>query len=564
MFSLSAYLYIADGELANALKRLSKPRFKSKDWVNPGQLAYVYWINAVRDSMLILRRHSLLPQLSNLRQLRKLFPPLAAIIDHFNSKDKTSKKKACNDVIEFFFGSRKGSLLGTSASRLFAKKAFYNDPSGILIYLKLFHACALWMLHPQHKDIAFLVGGRYYGCKNDPSDRRDSLYLSPANLAITDSRQVVAFDEFQLTSDLIFLAPQTTAAFLFETKANITVPVALTNKVKQWKKSDKSGSYVGMPKANDDDVDDDGEDGEQDGRREKVAKKGFTKQLFKDPMDNLSAALTTLCSAIDNKDAGYPALNDVLNQHNVLVQMTTHGAPIALMQQETDDIVELDDKNDRSDSSSASSSDDSGSNNNGSKSVSSGSSESESENNRDEEGENVSTHNSTAQHDQEVTHNDIVASNQEPSTSVSTKEKGVVEGEFSHKSIVAHMKMFETNGVTDGRMTSQDINAVLGLRTRADFRNKGDKKFFCSFKSEDMQKIRDLYKALDDAPCENPWMKDFVKYLKQLRTEDWANSIIDLPENEGIDENGEMDDNLLLLWKQGKDFQDKFFPPDEM
>ena len=183
---------------------------------------------------------------------------------------------------------------------------------------------------------------------------------------------------------------------------------------------------------------------------------------------------------------------------------------------------------------------------------------------KDEEGENVSTHNSTAQHDQEVTHNDIVASNQEPSTSVSTKEKGVVEGEFSHKSIVAHMKMFETNGVTDGRMTSQDINAVLGLRTRADFRNKGDKKFFCSFKSEDMQKLRDLYKALDDAPCENPWMKDFVKYLKQLRTEDWANSIIDLPENEGIDENGEMDDNLLLLWKQGKDFQDKFFPPDEM
>ena len=59
-------------------------------------------------------------------------------------------------------------------------------------------------------------------------------------------------------------------------------------------------------------------------------------------------------------------------------------------------------------------------------------------------------------------------------------------------------------------------------------------------------------------------MKDFVTYLKQLRTEDWANSIIDLPENEGIDENGEMDDNLLLLWKQGKDFQDKFFPPDEM
>jgi len=562
MFSLSAYLYIVDGELANTLKRLSKQRFKSKDWTSAGQLGYVYWINAVRDSMLILRRHSLLPQLSSLKQLRKLFPPLAAIIDQFNSKDKTSKKKACNDVVDFFFGGGKGSLLGTSASRLFSKQSFYNEPSGILIYLKLFHAYALWMLYPQHKDIAFLVGGRYFGCKNDPSasNRRDSLYLSPANLSITDTRQVVAFDECQLTSDLIFLAPQTTAAFLFETKANITVPVALTNKVKEWKKADKSGSYVGMPKANDDDVDDDDKDGEQGGRREKVAKKGFTKQLFKDPMHDLSAALTALCSAIDNTDADYPALNDVLNQHNILVQMTTHGAPIALMQQETNVNVERDDRKEDSDSSSASSSSDS----------SSHKTESEDDSSKDD---SDSTHNSStdkkketqeeehaARHDQTVTQNNIVAPNQEPSTSASDEEKSDVEDDFSHKSIVAHMKRFKTNGVTDGGMKSKYINAALGLKTRANFRNKGDKIFFCSIKSEDMPEIKALYKNRDATPCKKHWMKKFVRYLKQLRTQDWANSICDLPEPADGDEICDMDDNLLLFWKEGTEFQKRFFP----
>ena len=99
MFSLSAYLYVADSELAHIQKRLSKARYGSKDHVSFGQLGYVYWINAVRDSMLIVRRHSLLPQPSSLKQLRKLFPPLAAIIDQFNSKEKASKKQACNDVI---------------------------------------------------------------------------------------------------------------------------------------------------------------------------------------------------------------------------------------------------------------------------------------------------------------------------------------------------------------------------------------------------------------------------------------------------------------------------------
>lgn len=572
MFSLSAYLYIADSELANIQKRLSKARYGSKDHVSSGQLGYVYWINAVRDSMLILRRHSLLPQPSSLKQLRKLFPPLAAIIDQFNSKENASKKQACNDVIEFFFGNEAGSCLGTSASRLFSKQSFYNDPSSILIYLKLFHGYALWVLQPQHKDMAFLVGGRYHGCKIAPTDRRDSLYLSPAHLEISDTRQVDAFNECQLTDNLIFLAPQSTAAHLFKTKANITEPVALKEKVNEWTKADNLGCYVGMPKANDViDDDDKEEDGEQGGRIEKVARKGFTKQLFKVPMDKLSSALTSLSSAIDNTDAGCAALNDVLHQHNILVQMTTHGTPIALMQEETNANVKRVDNNKNSDSSTASSSDDAVSKSSGSTSTEESESEETGDDNsktdkteESEKDDQPGDENVTRKEDDSSTHNSDTNEKEdaqvEKDTEVSGEVTGGAEGEFSHENVVAQMKQFETNGVTDGGMKGPDINAALGLETKADFRSKVDKRFFHSIKSEDMQEIKALYNDRDDAPCEKPWMKNFVKYLKQLRAEDWANSINDLPDIEERDEEGEMDDNVLLLWKEGKDFQEKFFP----
>ena len=38
-------------------------------------------------------------------------------------------------------------------------------------------------------------------------------------------------------------------------------------------------------------------------------------------------------------------------------------------------------------------------------------------------------------------------------------------------------------------------------------------------------------------------------YLKDLRSSDWYNCIVDLPE--GVNK---MDEDLLLLWKQNKDF----------
>ena len=177
ILSLPAYLYIADAELANNLKKLSKSNFKKKDHTHPGQLAYVHWINAVRDSMLIIRRHGLIPEPSNGNNLKDMFPPLSAIVDQFKANNKTVTKQSCNDVVQFFFRSGKQGLLGAVSVRLFGKQSFYNDPTTILVYLKLFHAEALRTLHPHNKDTAFLTGGLYHGCKEARPNARDSLYV---------------------------------------------------------------------------------------------------------------------------------------------------------------------------------------------------------------------------------------------------------------------------------------------------------------------------------------------------------------------------------------------------
>ena len=170
-----AYLYIADAELANNMKKITK--VGKKDLAHSGQLAYVYWINCVLDSAAIIGRHGLIPELSNDVHLKELFPPVSVIVDHFKAKDKTQTKQQCNDVVQHLFCSGKDGLLGAVAHRLFKAEKFYNEPTTILIYHKLCHAEVLRILHPHNKNTPFLLGGLYRPCKESQRNIRDSLYV---------------------------------------------------------------------------------------------------------------------------------------------------------------------------------------------------------------------------------------------------------------------------------------------------------------------------------------------------------------------------------------------------
>ena len=163
ILSLPAYLYIANTELANNLKKITKAC--KKYLAHSGQLAYVYWINCVLDSATIIGRHGLIPEPSNDVHLKELFPPVSVIVDHFKAKDKTQTKQQCNDVVQHLFCSGKDGLLGAVAHRLFKAEKFYNKPTTILIYHKLCHAEALRILHPRTKNAAFGVSSLYRGCR---------------------------------------------------------------------------------------------------------------------------------------------------------------------------------------------------------------------------------------------------------------------------------------------------------------------------------------------------------------------------------------------------------------
>ena len=77
----------------------------------PSQLTYAHWVNCILDSRAIIRRHDLIPELSNDSNLKEMFPPLSAIVDHFKAKDKTKTKQPCNDVIQCFFVPGKTDFL---------------------------------------------------------------------------------------------------------------------------------------------------------------------------------------------------------------------------------------------------------------------------------------------------------------------------------------------------------------------------------------------------------------------------------------------------------------------
>ena len=90
--SFSAYLYMSDAELANNLRKLTKPK---KDQAHSGQLTYVHWINCINDSRSIIRQYGLMPEIKNSDDLKDMFPPMSIIYDYYleatNGEDAKEK-----------------------------------------------------------------------------------------------------------------------------------------------------------------------------------------------------------------------------------------------------------------------------------------------------------------------------------------------------------------------------------------------------------------------------------------------------------------------------------------
>ena len=104
---------MADAELANNLKKLTKAN--KKDYAHTGHLTYVLWTNCINESRYIIRKCGLILDIKDKDDLVSMFPPIAAIDDHFKAKETTDTRKKCNGVIRSFFREGKNSLLGAES-----------------------------------------------------------------------------------------------------------------------------------------------------------------------------------------------------------------------------------------------------------------------------------------------------------------------------------------------------------------------------------------------------------------------------------------------------------------
>ena len=345
-----------------------------------------------------------------------------------------------------FLPRKKGGLLGTLSARLFGKQAFYNEPRSILIYLKLFHADAIRTIHPLHKNIAFLDGGLFYGCKDSHSNARDTLYMRSAEVK-TEYRRVDAFNQFQLISNLFYLTPQVTAAYLFKTKSvtNDRLVGNLKKKVKEWKKADPGKSYIEMSEVASSD-----DDGVDDCEEERVEKKGFTKKSFKEPMEKLSTALSTLCSTLENGRDNCLVVNEVLTQYNILAEMTKHRKRVEKMQHETDDDNASNNGSEKGDVSGGSSSPSSGSSDSSSSNESDESNSLENDNDNSEH--NSSVHNDEMQQVEKAGQNDTHSSDSGEASHVSNDREGDDNGQENTAQQV--QAKHSENGTSDSRQAS--------------------------------------------------------------------------------------------------------------
>jgi hypothetical protein len=175
--------------------------------------------------------------MKNKHATNEIIPPLAAIVQHFNTKDKAGTKHTCAVIAKSMFGS-KASFVSSVNGRVLMKISFYSNPRSVLRFLKLFHAYAIKKI--KKSNTPFLVGGSYHGCKELGVHARDSLYLK-TNDDRTKYRKVEDFKDFALVSNKVYLSPRAMAAHLLRQTSNTESDIMLVENLKRevtgWKRS---------------------------------------------------------------------------------------------------------------------------------------------------------------------------------------------------------------------------------------------------------------------------------------------------------------------------------------
>ena len=105
--------------------------------------------------------------------VQQIIPELLLFVENFGAQNKVGKKAACTGLANNMFG-RSASFILSVNTRILATIKFYGKPRSLLVFLKLFLAYAI---KKHKKNVPFLAGGVYHGCKSSVDHARDTLFL---------------------------------------------------------------------------------------------------------------------------------------------------------------------------------------------------------------------------------------------------------------------------------------------------------------------------------------------------------------------------------------------------
>ena len=234
-------MYLCVAETTKAIVTAVKPA-SSKDKTHTGQFEYSVWIELIRDSAEITKRHGLYAQPT------KTMKTLVGELNNFHllwtAPVQATKDKVKTHVKEMF--SPKAKLLTTVGHRSLGQFSLYEDRKWPITGIQMgFHAYKAKQAKKNKHD-CILTGGKYHPFDDVADDIRDTIYFKRDGCP--HPLKAEHFHDLSLNSDSELLNPQVLATVIYTDKS-ITDDERekvkkLKGRYKSWKSAQKKKSPV--------------------------------------------------------------------------------------------------------------------------------------------------------------------------------------------------------------------------------------------------------------------------------------------------------------------------------
>ena len=289
----SAKLYLCAAEATRAIVNTVKPSSKN-DHTHPGQFEYAVWIQIIRDTAEITKRHGVYPQPT--KTMKTLLKELSNFHSHWTAPTKETQLKVTTHVRDVFSASR---LLTTIGVRTLGQHGSFKERwplPGIQLGLQAYKV----RQEKKSKHEYILTGGKYHPFDDNADDPRDTIHFKQDGM--NQPFKVKQFSDLFLNSDKHLLNPQVLATMIYKHKSITDKEkekvLVLKRRYQSWKtaQNKEDPAYVKVVQYKESGGDNGGGGGGGE------SKKRITKGELKRPLEDMAGQLSQLHDYIDEKN----------------------------------------------------------------------------------------------------------------------------------------------------------------------------------------------------------------------------------------------------------------------